>query len=231
MNGNYDLAMRYKDTSMSSDEYRAIQGGINSACRHFILGRACIAEKERLYQSGSKLNTLGKEFGYAKASADKFISYAKAIEHFQSVAPDLARKILEGEIRLSMKDAVLLSRKETSEIIRIGDLLTDKRIKVADIFPRRGGKARKNSKPKLTSIPVKDKTPTIKDMPAFDPDAPVSGLSCTIPSWVGAIEKVFMTVDFNTISVKARYKLRKELVMLADTAGVVIEMIRLKNDG
>ena len=226
MSRNYDLAMQYKDTHLTVEMFRTIQDSINDACRHYILGRACITDKERLMASGDNLKILGNKFGYAKSSADKFVLYAKAIDYLQTVAPDLAKKILEGNIRLSMENTLLLSHKNTNEIFRISGLLSDKNVKVADIFPPRGSQTRKKSRPKQTAVPVKEKPATIKDTPTYDPDAPLSSLSYTIPSWVSAIEKVFMNVDLSTISVKARYRLRKELVVLADTAGVMLDILR-----
>ena len=226
MNNNYDLAMWYKDTPLTVENYRTIQDSINDSCRHYILGRACIAEKKRALTSGDNLDTLGREFGYARSSVDRFVSFAKAIDYLQSVAPELVKKILEGNIRLSMENTILLSHKETSEIFRISEHLSDKRVKVSDVFPCEVSKARKKSKPKKIAAPVMKKASTNKDTPIYDPDAPVSSLSYTIPSWVNAIEKVFMNVDFSTISAKARYRLRKELVVLADTAGVMLDIIR-----
>jgi len=231
MGKNYNLAMRYKDTPLPIETFNSIRGSINDACRHYILGRACIAEKERLLSSGSNLHDLGSEFGYAQSSVQKFVAYAKAIDYLQSISPELVMKILEGNIRLSMENTMRLSHEEVNEIFRIAELLSDKDIKVSDIFPCRESKTRKELRPKQTAVLVNEKPATIKDTPTYDPDAPVSSLSYTIPSWVSAIEKVFMNIDLSAISIKARYKLRKELVILADTAGVLIDTLREKNDG
>lgn len=226
MSSNYDMAMRYKDTPLTVETFRTIQNRINNACRQYILGRACIVEKKRLLASGKKIDTLGSEFGYARSSADKFVAYANAIDCLQAVAPELVEKILEGNARLSLKNTLLLSYKNTSEIFRTEELLSDKKNKVSDIFPPRESKKRKRSRTKQIATPIIQKPVTIKDTPVYDADAPVSSLSYTIPSWVGAIEKVFMNVDFTTTSVKARYRLRKELVVLADTAAVMLDILR-----
>jgi hypothetical protein len=154
------------------------------------------------------------------------VAYAKAIDYLQTVAPELVVKILEGNIRLSMENTALLSYKKTSEIFRITELLSNKKNKVADIFPPRGSQTRKVSRPMQPTAPIIEKPVTIKDTPIYDADAPIASLSYTIPSWVGAIEKVFMNVDFAAISVKARYRLRKELVVLADTATVMLDRLR-----
>lgn len=231
MGKNYNLAMRYKDVPLPIETFSSIRSSINDSCRHYILGRACIIEKERLLSSGSDLHDLGSGFGYAKSSVQKFVTYAKAIDYLQSVSPALVIKILDGNIRLSMENTIRLSHKEISEIFRIAELLSNKDTKVADIFPCRESKTRKALRRKLATVPVSGKPATIKDIPAYDPDALASSLSYTIPSWVNTIERVFMNVDFCTISVKARYKLRKELVILADTAGIMIDTLREKNDG
>jgi hypothetical protein len=224
MGNNYKLAMWYKDKPLTVEMYKKINDSINSPCRHYILGHACIAEGKRRTESGESLDTLGRDFGYSKSSAEKFMSYARAIDYFQTIVPGLVAKIFDGGSRLAMDNTLRLANKEKSEILRIAELLSNPQIMVSDLFPKKKYKTKKTSAP--TAPLVKKKPVSIKDTPAYDPDAPVSSLSYTIPSWVSAIEKVFMSVDINTISVKARYRLRKELVVLADTAGVMLDILR-----
>ncbi len=63
-------------------------------------------------------------------------------------------------------------------------------------------------------------------MPMFDPEAQISGISCTIPSWVAAIDRAFTATEFSDVSLNAKYRFTKELAALKDTAQIVLDMIK-----
>ena len=74
-------------------------------------------------------------------------------------------------------------------------------------------------------IPVAAKA-TVKDMPAFDPDAYVSSLTLTIPSWISSIKRTAANSDIKTLSVKARYDLVKvlnDLISISTTIKNILE--------
>lgn len=48
---------------------------------------------------------------------------------------------------------------------------------------------------------------SVKDMPAYDPDAEVAGLTLTIPSWSGSIERVIRETDLDIVSTNAKERL------------------------
>ena len=52
---------------------------------------------------------------------------------------------------------------------------------------------------------------SIKDMPAFDPDADINVLTLTIPSWSSSIDRVRKKTDLSIISTQAREGLVKQL--------------------
>lgn len=58
-------------------------------------------------------------------------------------------------------------------------------------------------------------------MPAFDPDAEVAGLTLTIPSWVGSIERTRTKANLSIVSVQARDKLMDALISLIDKASEI----------
>ena len=67
--------------------------------------------------------------------------------------------------------------------------------------------------------------PSVKDMPQYDPDAEVSSLTLTIPSWQSSIERTKKTADLSGISDKARGNLIKALKGLRLTIGeMLLEM-------
>ncbi len=64
--------------------------------------------------------------------------------------------------------------------------------------------------------------PSVKDMPAFDPDSEVASLSLTIPSWNSSIDRIFTKTNLHVISDKARTQLRTELLALRDSVDIVL---------
>ena len=64
----------------------------------------------------------------------------------------------------------------------------------------------------------------VKDMPEFDPDAEVTGLTLTIPSWAGSIERIART-NLGIVSETARIKLQSALTELQDCIGSMLSRI------
>lgn len=52
---------------------------------------------------------------------------------------------------------------------------------------------------------------SVKDMPEYDPDAELVGLTLTIPSWEGSIERVIKTANLKKASRKAKDELLDSL--------------------
>jgi hypothetical protein len=68
-------------------------------------------------------------------------------------------------------------------------------------------------------------------MPKYDPDAEISGLIFTIPSWVSSINRTRTTANFNAISKNVKCKLGKELSELSEAIENMINEIRRPSHG
>lgn len=66
----------------------------------------------------------------------------------------------------------------------------------------------------------------IKNMPKFDPDAEISSLSLTIPSWISSIERVKKVSGITGSTVGAREKLTNTLLDLRTSIDDMIECIK-----
>ena len=222
MNKYYDLAMSYKDIAPSPEEFAKLKEKITNACRHYILGRACIVKrKQAKYLNKSYINPV-KEYGYSKSSLDKYVAFSKAIDLLELSVPDVVYGIMEGSVRLSMDNTIHVANKKPAEVLDIVSMLADKNVKISDVFYTQT--PRKRIRP--PRIPVTKKPTTIKDTPAYDPDANAQSLIYTIPSWVSAIDNAFMMQDFSAVSSKARSKLKDVLISLSDTASAVVELLK-----
>ena len=78
----------------------------------------------------------------------------------------------------------------------------------------------------ITPAPFRPKfTPQIRNLPAYDPDAEVSSLALTIPSWVSSIAHVEDSAALDYISPAARQKAKTQLTALRQAADRLYRML------
>lgn len=205
--------------------------------QHYLIGRKYLAERTvgimnitgtnqytldssgRKPHSGVTATKIGIEFHISHSTVSKYLQYAKAIDRLKAEFPDFGRKILYEEIKVSQDNIILLAKKQEDEIKRIiANSAENGKVTTSDIE----GRADHIEK---AVIPVAAKA-TVKDMPAFDPDAYVSSLTLTIPSWISSIKRTAANSDIKMLSVKARYDLVKvlnDLISISTTIKNILE--------
>lgn len=185
--------------------------GINQHSKKEVRSRILTEPKfeDTAYRTREKL---GEEYRISDGTVYKYGIYAHAIDSLSQVSPELVPKILSGEVKISHENLVDLSRLSDQTAKRLGQLLTEDEDKfignLRNIVPKR---PRSQNKPSLPVSPV-----SVKDMPAYDPDAEISGLALTIPSWVSSINRARSATDLYKTTGDARCKLEKELLGLKE---------------
>lgn len=159
---------------------------------------------------GLTAERIAKEYNLSQATVRKYGSYAKSIDTLAKKEPELIPKILTGKVKISHDNISKLSKQPFEVVNNIKTQLKNN-----DNNFMSYSKARK-------VIPVKTEQKTVKDMPAYDPDAEIVSLSLTIPSWVGSINRTLRIADIDKTSVKAREKLQNELKQLKYTIDVML---------
>ena len=123
---------------------------------------------------------------------------------------------------MSHENAVELSRLSGQDIKRLSELITDDfpefAANICEVIPQKKNQVEKP----ISSIP----TGSVKNMPIYDPDAEISSLTLTIPSWVSSINRTKSSADFSYITDKARRKLEKELLELKKTIDSILAAIK-----
>ena len=66
----------------------------------------------------------------------------------------------------------------------------------------------------------------IKKMPKYDPDAEVSSLAYTIPSWCNIITNTMKTSNLSQISMAARKRLAGQLLTLNAQTKLLLESLK-----
>lgn len=218
---------------------------INEATRKYLIGRRYEAEKNigtknvrgsnqysmRETPESYRIKTaerIGNDYQISHATVAKYSIYANALDVLNRNQAELVSKILSGQVKISHENVIELSKLPEDEVSKISQqVITDE----ADYIGYVG--VRKEILQKVPDPPTKIPLPTgdIKNTPKYDPDAEISSLTLTIPSWVSSINRTCSISNFVAISFEARERLEKQLNDLQITISDMLTAIKEKNDG
>ena len=131
---------------------------------------------------------LGREYKVSSRTIVEYAKYANSIDTLEQNEPELVSKVLSGDIKISQEDIRRLSIDKSPTKDKIRKHLENQQ--------------------KYRKEPPAQKS--IKDMPEYDPDAEISSITFTIPSWIGSMNRLIST-DFSKTTPKAKSKLMNEL--------------------
>lgn len=222
-----ESAKRCCSLPLTADKFSRIKDRITKACQQYIIGKYCEKEKgnrefgETIHQLHMRL---ARDFGCSEPTIRRFVSYAKAIDTLQEIVPDIISDMMTEKLVISVENTRILSKRRLPGILLAIEQVKAGKLSVYEIFPERTSKLqketlKKNRRLKLPKV-------TIKDTPKYDPDAQVAGLTYTIPSWVSAIDRIFMSENLREISKTARNKLTTQLSELKDIADAMRAILK-----
>lgn len=166
---------------------------------------------------------IGRENHVAWETVKRFSNFACSLERIHGRAPAAAEKIMYGKIKFADKRLLWLcklnERSFKQEIARLE--LTQKPLSTTKINQSRAGKVRDTLGETVLAA-------SVKDMPAFDPDAEVIGLTLTIPSWSGSIDRTICGCDLNIVSAGAKARLASALLGLQEKVDEMLTAIGVK---
>ena len=166
---------------------------------------------------------IGKAVHLASGTVLKYYAYSTALDTIFDIAPDLAKNILLGKIRVSHENVIELSRLSLENIQKISQAALTGGVVHITYNDIQSGIATGMMQPKVPvarreRLENKDRGPAgIRQMPVYDPDSEVNSLCMTITSWVSSIERVNRSVDYATITQRAKLELMKDLTILEQT--------------
>ena len=137
------------------------------------------------------------------ATVQKYAIYTKALLSIGSKYPEILPKILAGRLKLPHQRVVELSKMSAADLRRADFGAEQKPYSIQMNQPHRGRPPKgANTTPPITA------RPSVKDMPQYDPDAPVVELSLTVPSWTSSIKRAQKNIKADEVSDRAKEKLR-----------------------
>lgn len=168
---------------------------------------------------------LGKEYHVSHGTIKNYGSFSRVVDRIGERAPALATQILAGKVKISQKGLTELVEMNDSEMDAVTSSISER----GEYVPYNNTRREIHELTKKTETQV---APSVKDMPAYDPDAEAVGLTLTIPTWASSIERIDGIMDKTKLSKKARKKLIEALQMLKMKINEMLsELGENENDG
>ena len=168
---------------------------------------------------------LGKEYHVSHGTIKNYGSFSRVVDRIGERAPALATQILAGKVKISQKGLTELVEMNYSEMDAVTSSISER----GEYVPYNNTRREIHELTKKTETQV---APSVKDMPAYDPDAEAVGLTLTIPTWASSIERIDGIMDKTKLSKKARKKLIEALQMLKMKINEMLsELGENENDG
>ena len=165
---------------------------------------------------------IGREYHISDSTVYKYGVYAQAMDLLSQVTPELVTKILSGEVKISHENIIELTKLSDQTVKQFSQSLSiDESEFVGSLHDRISQKQRTTNKP-VPSLP----SGSIKNMPSYDPDAEISALTLTIPSWISSISRTHSVTDLSNTTDGACLKLREELIGLRETIESMLTSIK-----
>ena len=163
---------------------------------------------------------IGNELGINLGTVQKYSVYSEAIDQILSMEERFVKMILNGTVKVSHKNVLRLAEQPKEVITKIMNYVEDNKIEhlgYSELTSDFQWKEIQSPVPPKTSNDV----PKIRLMPAYDPDAEISSMALTIPSWVSSMERAHKRTDYSKTSVTARINLVKQLAILERTIYII----------
>ena len=131
-------------------------------------------------------------------------------------------RILSGRYKISHENVLALSRMSPQEVKKFGRQMKATR-QSSTTVPYVVSRTQLGQ---ITpELPATLQT-GIKNMPDYDPDAEITGLTLTIPSWTNSINRTRNNSNLKTVSIKARMNLQHALFNLQATIDELLQAIK-----
>jgi len=159
-------------------------------------------------------NRIAEQNRISHTTVEKYGAYSRAIDIIEQKEPKMAEKILSGAVKVSYENVARLSSLPQEKITEVNKSI-EKREHEKTLFP----KSLRDTDGNKVNLNKNILGQTIKDMPVFDPDAEITGLTLTIPSWASSIDRVRTKTNLDISSIRAKKRLLQALTKLQKSIG------------
>lgn len=155
--------------------------------------------------------SIGKEYGLSGASVIKYDLFSRAIDRLEKGNNISVNNILRGVEKISVENIIQLSKMQDEDIKYLKFLFKENFHKLSGYIIAKENMFEADSLPTLRST---NGEALIKQMPKHDPDAMITSLSFTVPSWINSLKKSISASDLSLISTEAKTALQYQLIDL-----------------
>lgn len=152
----------------------------------------------------------------------KYAEYTRALEEVWHKVPELVPKILSGRFKISQKNLIELSLLNKEQIKRMASHIEQEQQTYVQYKQTRQEIQRRTAR----FDSERQALPSVKDMPSFDPDAEIAGLTLTIPSWSGSIDRIRKITNLSIVSSAAKGRLKDALLGLQTKIDEMLSAIK-----
>ena len=171
---------------------------------------------------------IGRAYNVSHFAVHSYKDIAAAIDTIAEKDSRLSERYLSGQLRIKKDDLVTIAgmnqyqiRALTNNLIRQNKTICRSQ-DVLEALSTRDLQNENQRARERRAAQTMATMPSVKDMPAHDPDGEVASLSLTIPSWNSSIDRVFHKTNMQEISTKAKTQLRTELMTLRDSIDLIL---------
>lgn len=201
----YLIGMQY-EAEKNINKVKNAQG-VNQYSSGYMDKKAKAEKQKSIHRTAQRI---ASENHVSQATVQKYAEYTRALDEVGRKVPEVVPKILSGQYKISHKNLVELSKLSADNIRKM--VL---RIElVQQPFVHYSQTRREIQANPDTSDGKKQPVASVKDMPAFDPDAEITGLTLTIPSWTNSLKRIQTKTNLSNVSARAKEQLRFALLEL-----------------
>lgn len=168
---------------------------------------------------------MAEEYDISPTCILNYGRYARTMDFLSEIVPQVIPRLLSGEIRISQRNIAALSKLTGQNAKRLRQIAMED----ASVL-NSGDEIHRLFSLKNREVTAKTYTPTppgsIKNMPSYDPDAEISSLTFTIPSWISSIDRVRTAANLEYTTERARNTLEEELVKLKKAIDAICAVLK-----
>lgn len=166
------------------------------------------------YSTALKIAT---ENNITHGTVSKYAIYTRALEQIGQKVPEFVPKILSGKFKIAHRIILQMAELSESDLRKVYVQME----KQTTHFLQYSRSRQVLNHSEIDIEPGQ----SIKDMPHFDPDAPIIELSLTVPSWTSSVNRT-CGMDTSNASSTAKDKLRNVLNDLQTAIGEMLQIIK-----
>ncbi|HRX08057.1 MAG TPA: hypothetical protein P5559_02685 [Candidatus Limiplasma sp.] len=172
---------------------------------------------------------IGQEYHLSHTTVEKYARYAKAIDRISKADAAIIPQILSGNTRIGQDNIIDIADLSDEQIQAVTSSIPDEfgyhldRDRIITSLRRIPKKHSPHRNPPKLMVP------SVKDMPSYDPDAEISSLTLTIPSWCSSLSRAISHADLQAVTDHARKNLHHELFRLMKTIQGILDDLQENN--